>query len=81
MTVAAMLTALGADVEEGEDFLLIHGCSLPLQGGVMDGAGDHRIVMSGAVSAMICKDPVTIIGTQAVNKSYPGFFEEREKLL
>ncbi len=79
-TVTALLTALGASVEEGEDFLLIHGEG-SLRGGTVDGAGDHRIVMSAAVAAVLCHEPVTILGAEAVNKSYPGFFEEREKLL
>lgn len=95
VTVAAMLTALGAKVEEGEDYLMIHGAGRsadgdektgyvsgirPLQGGTVDGANDHRIVMSAATAAIICQEPVTILGAQAVNKSYPGFFEERENL-
>ena len=90
-TVAAMLTALGAEVEEGEDYLIIHGkggtnsgadtAEYPLKGGTVDGANDHRIVMSGAVAAILCEEPVTILGAQAVNKSYPGFFEERERLV
>ena len=79
-TVTALLTALGASVEEGDDFLLIHGEG-GLRGGTADGAGDHRIVMSAAVAAVLCQEPVTILGAEAVNKSYPGFFEEREKLL
>ena len=79
-TVTAMLRALGGSVEEGEDFLLIHGEG-GLRGGTVDGAGDHRIVMSASVAAIMCCEPVNILGAEAVNKSYPGFFEEREKLL
>jgi 3-phosphoshikimate 1-carboxyvinyltransferase len=37
--------------------------------------------MAAAVAAAICREPVTIRGAEAVNKSYPGFFEERKKLL
>lgn len=91
VTVAAMLTAIGASVEEGEDYLVIHGSggqkpaegtagAYPLRGGIVDGAGDHRIVMSAATAALLCEEPVTILGAQAVNKSYPGFFKERETL-
>jgi len=82
LTVAAMLRALGASVEEGEDWLIVHGNGgQKLTGGIVDGAGDHRIVMSASVAAVLCEEPVTILGVQAVNKSYPGFFEERETLL
>lgn len=47
---------------------------------MIDGAGDHRIVMSGAVAALFCDGPVTITGAEAVQKSYPDFFEERKAL-
>ena len=81
-TVASMLTALGVSVEEGDDWLIIHGQGGNLlEGGTVDGAGDHRIVMSAAAAAVLCRKPVTICGAEAVNKSYPGFFEEREKLV
>lgn len=86
-TVTAMLQALGCPVEEGKDFLLIHGQGCGgrdreghLTGGTVDGSGDHRIVMSAAVASALCSGPVVITGAEAVNKSYPGFFEEREKL-
>lgn len=90
VTTGAMLEALGVKVTEGEDYLVIHGlgtetCTGRFKGGdsmeiTIDGAGDHRIVMSGAVAASVANKPVTILGAEAVNKSYPGFFEEREKL-
>ena len=80
-----MLNALGVEVETGEEWMKVHGrgssqASGILDGGTVDGANDHRIVMSAAVAAISCKNPVTIEGAQAVNKSYPGFFEEREIL-
>lgn len=73
-TTAAMLRALGGDVEEREDGLLIHG-GKPLAGGKVDGAKDHRIVMSAAVAALLCEGEVTVTDTEAVNKSFPAFFE------
>jgi 3-phosphoshikimate 1-carboxyvinyltransferase len=73
-TTAAMLRALGGEVEEREDGLLIHGKG-GLQGGFVDGANDHRIVMSAAVAALICKESVTVSDAEAVKKSYPAFFD------
>lgn len=73
-TTAAMLRALGGRVQEEADALRIMGTGR-LNGGVVDGAGDHRIVMAAAVAAAICEAPVTIHGAEAVRKSYPGFFE------
>lgn len=76
--VSALIRDLGGSVEEFSDRLIIHGGSL--RGGTVDGMNDHRIVMSAAVAALFCKEPVVIRGAQAVNKSYPNFFEDLEKL-
>ena len=78
-TVSAMLTALGCSVEELPDALIIHG-GRPLIGGTVDGANDHRIVMAAAIAATACSAPVTILGAEAVRKSYPDFWEEYQRL-
>ena len=74
-TTAALLRALGGKVTEEEDGLTVYG-GTPLQGGTVDGAGDHRIVMSAAVAALLTDGTVTIHGAEAVAKSYPHFFDE-----
>ena len=78
-TTYEMLRSLGADIHEIEDGLLIHGTG-SLRGGTVDGAGDHRIVMAAAIAAIGCKEPVTILGAEAVAKSYPGFFDDYRAL-
>ena len=78
-TVTKMLTALGGRVEEGSDCLVIPGTRF-LNGGTVDGANDHRIVMAAAIAATRCTGPVTILGAEAVNKSYPDFWEEYKRL-
>ena len=72
---ASMLTSLGARVETGRDYIRIFGTG-SLDGGSVDGMGDHRIVMSAAVASVICEKEVEIIGCEAVNKSYRGFFDD-----
>lgn len=42
---------------------------------------DHRIIMMGAIAACISNKPVEIIGAEAVNKSYPHFFDELNRLM
>lgn len=76
-SVQELLTALGGEATVTEDGLLINGGTL--KGGTVQGYNDHRIVMSAAIAALICKASVTIVGAEAVNKSYPTFFEELEK--
>ncbi len=78
LAVAENLTALGGNVEALSDGLVIEGGSL--KGGQVDGFNDHRIVMSMAIAATRCQGPVTIVGAEAVDKSYPTFFEEFRRL-
>ncbi len=74
-TTAALITALGGDVTETADGLIIRGTGA-LQGGTVDSFGDHRIAMSAAVAACLCRQPVTVTGAEAVNKSYPRFWDD-----
>lgn len=78
-TTAAVLSALGADVRELPDGLVIHGRAR-LSGGTVDSCGDHRIAMAAAVAACACTEPVVITGAQAVEKSYPRFWADLEAL-
>ena len=78
-TTAAMLRALGGAAQELPDGLTVQGLSA-LRGGTVDGANDHRIVMAAAIAATACHEPVTILGAQAVEKSYPTFWSEYERL-
>lgn len=78
-TVHRMLKALGGASSEEEDSLTVYGVST-LPGGTVDGANDHRVVMSAAVAATRCQGPVTILGAEAVKKSYPGFWRDYENL-
>lgn len=74
--VAQCLNKLGGSVEETEDGLRINGTGC-LRGGVsVSGFNDHRIVMSMAVAALGCEQPVTIEDAESISKSWPAFFEE-----
>ena len=77
-TVIAMLEALGGKAEATEDTLTIYG--IGYTGGTVNSCNDHRIAMSAAIAATVCTAPVTILGAEAVNKSYPHFWEEYSRL-
>jgi len=77
--ISNCLNALGAKVSEKSDGLRIEGVS-HLKGGIIDSCGDHRIAMMAAVASAACTETVTIKNAQAVNKSYPNFFEKLSKL-
>ncbi|MBO5556844.1 MAG: 3-phosphoshikimate 1-carboxyvinyltransferase [Oscillospiraceae bacterium] len=78
-STTALLSALGADIVEGEDSLTIHGRSA-LKGGTVDSFGDHRIAMAAAAAATVCERPVTVIDPDCVQKSYPRFWEDFDRL-
>ena len=74
----AMLTALGGRAEATEDTLTVFGTGL--LGGTVDAVNDHRIAMSAAIAATVCQGPVTILGAECVEKSYPKFWAEYARL-
>ena len=78
-TTAAMLRALGGEVEELPDGLVIRG-GKPLRGGTVDSHGDHRIAMAAAVAACAAEGPVQVLGSECVGKSYPDFWQHLSAL-
>ena len=77
-TVMEMIKNLGGKAEATGNTLTIHGTGFT--GGTVDSHNDHRIAMAAAIAATVCKEPVTILGAEAVNKSYPKFWEEYRRL-
>ena len=77
-SVIAMLRNLGGKAEVDETSMTVYGTGL--RGGPVDAKNDHRIAMSAAIAATVCREPVTILGAECVSKSYPQFFEEYRKL-
>lgn len=77
--MAEELSALGADVEEKGDSLLVCGTGR-LKGGRCYAHNDHRIAMALSIAAAICDQPVELYGGEAVTKSAPNFFETLKTL-
>ena len=77
-SVIAMLESLGGKATSDENTLTVYGTGLT--GGKVDCANDHRIAMSAAIASTVCDHPVTLLGADAVNKSYPLFWEEFTRL-
>jgi 3-phosphoshikimate 1-carboxyvinyltransferase len=75
--LASELGKIGADAEEGEDFLSITGRNR-LKGGRADAWGDHRVAMALAVASIRCENPVRLSGWRSVGKSYPNFWRDFE---
>lgn len=77
--LAACLKEIGADARVEGDEMAIRG-QARLSGGTADARGDHRLAMALAIAACAAENPITILGAQAVNKSYPGFFDDYRRL-
>ena len=73
-TTTRELTALGAQVRIAGDDLIIKGVDA-FTGGEVDSHNDHRIAMMAAIAASRATGEVVIHGAEAVNKSYPDFFD------
>ena len=78
-SVHKSLKALGADIKEQSDALVIAG-KPSLSGGETESFNDHRIAMAVTIASIRCENPVLLHDAQAVNKSYPGFFADFNKL-
>jgi 3-phosphoshikimate 1-carboxyvinyltransferase len=69
------LVALGADVEELAEGLIIRGRSdMILSPGTVDGYTDHRIVMALAIAALRASGPVDIQSAESAAVTFPTFF-------
>ena len=77
-TVVEMITSLGGKASATEDTLNVFPSTLT--GGVVSSHNDHRIAMASAIAATVCSAPVTILGAEAVSKSYPSFWAEYRRL-
>ncbi len=77
-SVIAMIEALGGRANATEDTLTV--CATGLTGGTVDSFRDHRIAMSAAIASTVCRKPVVILGAEAVEKSYPQFWDEFQRL-
>ena len=75
-SVISMLKTLGVKAEEKDNALFIYGNGGKFSGGTVSSFNDHRIVMASAIAGLLCAEPLVITGAEAVNKSYPTFFDD-----
>lgn len=78
-TMAAELQRMGADVQPTEDGMVING-PCRLQGATCESHGDHRVGMAMSVAALAAEGETNIRGAEAINVSFPGFFETLRNL-
>ncbi|MEO8174986.1 MAG: 3-phosphoshikimate 1-carboxyvinyltransferase [Sediminibacterium sp.] len=70
---------MGVQIELDGDTMKIHGGS-KVKGAAVKSHHDHRIAMACAVAALKATGATIIRDAEAINKSYPGFFEDLKAL-
>ena len=73
ITLKDVFTKLGIEIIINEDEMIIHG-GTGIHAVEVSSYNDHRIAMACAVAALRSTGIVKITGAEAINKSYPDFF-------
>lgn len=73
--VVEELRRVGAHIRATADGFRVRGVPARLRGGAFDSRGDHRLAMLGAVVGLSSREGVELAGADAVDVSFPGFFD------
>jgi len=79
LTLQEEFGKMGIEITLQDDLMLING-GTGIKGTTVHSRHDHRIAMACAVAALRAEGEVIIEQADAVNKSYPDFYEHLEKL-
>jgi 3-phosphoshikimate 1-carboxyvinyltransferase len=79
-TMVSNLRTMGATIEAHDDGMTIQGPTA-LRGATVSSFGDHRVAMAMAVAGLCAEGQTTIDGADAVDVSYPGFFNDLTTLV
>lgn len=78
-TTAQQLAKFGAIIENLPDGMIIQGIK-SFSGTECDSMGDHRLAMSLGIAALLARGETTINNSEAVNISYPAFWQHAKKI-
>jgi 3-phosphoshikimate 1-carboxyvinyltransferase len=79
-TTVRELSKMGAKIEALPDGMIIKGVQR-LHGAEVNSHEDHRLAMSLGIAALAAQGVTSISGAEAVDISYPGFWEELGKII
>ncbi len=79
ITLQEEFAKLGVTIELQDDLMIVHGGG-GLKAATVHSRHDHRIAMACAVAALKAEGDVTIEEAEAINKSYPDFYEHLKVL-
>ncbi len=79
LMMAVTLRQMGAKIAPTSEGWVIEGPT-PLKGCELSSGGDHRVAMSLAVAGLVAKGPTTVLDTENINTSFPGFEKALKKI-
>jgi 3-phosphoshikimate 1-carboxyvinyltransferase len=79
LTLQEEFTKMGLSIKLQDDLMMIEG-GKGLKGAGVDSHHDHRIAMACAIAALQADGETVIEDAEAVNKSYPDFYEDLKLL-
>ena len=79
LTLQQEFAKLGIQIDLQNDLMIVHG-GTALNGATVHSHHDHRIAMACAVAALRATGEVVIEEANAINKSYPDFYEHIKTL-
>lgn len=69
------LRRVGARIRATRDGFRVRGVPARLRGGTFDSRGDHRLAMLGGIVGVSSREGVSLLGAEAVETSFPGFYD------
>ena len=81
-SIVSQFKKLGVDIKEKEDGMTING-DIDFQAGesMVESFGDHRVAMSLSILALLSKGNVTVLDSDCINTSFPGFIYNLKKIM
>ncbi|MDI3319642.1 3-phosphoshikimate 1-carboxyvinyltransferase [Pinibacter soli] len=79
LTLQEEFGKMGIQIDLQDDLMIVHGGG-GVRGAVVHSHHDHRIAMACAVAGLKATGETTIEVAEAINKSYPDFYEHIKKL-
>jgi 3-phosphoshikimate 1-carboxyvinyltransferase len=75
------LRSLGGHIRATPDGFTVRGVPSRIRGGgTFDSRGDHRIAILGAITGLVSREGVEVVGPEAAAVSFPGFYDLLDSL-
>lgn len=80
LAIETELKKMGVEISSDENNIYINGVNKLISNDVINSHNDHRIFMAISILATISNAPVAISNYECINKSYPCFLDDLQRL-